>query len=304
MGRGRPGLAQDTAPGGAPGWLLLAAAGLLVLVAAVLALAPLPAADDAAAPPDPPEETTHLWPGPSQDPGDTPDPVPTDPGVAPDPAAEALRPWVQECRQRVGDTEFAGTVTYPATLRADLDQTVTYQAVVTLEESDLAAEEVVTIPEGDAAERQIRVQCVVGARLLPVGDEVMVDEDPEALGGGWVNRRFTGSGSVDWSWTVTPTVPEDQQVQLQLRPTLAIDDGTQTIPASSVTTFVTTIDVQGTLVQRVAHWFDQEWPRVTGVALALGLAVLAVLTWWHRVRKAARPAAAGGGGADERPSEG
>lgn len=231
---------------------------------------------DAAAPPD-------FTPAPSGDTGSPPDPV---------------QPWVEECRQAASEVEFAGLVTYPRTLPVDMNEATTYQTVIDLSGSQLPPEEVIENPEGETSQRNIRVECIVGARLTPVGDDVTVSEDQDADGAGWVHRRFTSAGTVDWAWSVTAAAPDDQQVQLQLRPVLFVDDGARTIPADAVTTLVTRVDVQATRLDRLSYWFENEWKQLAAIAGVLGVSVLAVLTWVGKVRGHLRPHAGRNAGAD------
>ncbi|MEV4900054.1 hypothetical protein AB0K08_01780 [Citricoccus sp. NPDC055426] len=168
---------------------------------------------------------------------------------------------------------------YPRSLQTDVGDSETYQAAVVLDQSDQSLDEVISNPDGVTTQQGIRVRCIVGARLLAVGENVTVAGDPGSIESDWVNRRFTADGTIDWAWSVTATVPEDQQVRIQLRPALSINDGAQTITSDSVRTYVTEVQVSASLVERVAYWFETQWPLLVGIALALGVAVLAVLRW-------------------------
>lgn len=232
---------------------------------------------------EPPPVTDDMGAPPTSGANDGPDPV--QPWVGPNP----LQPWVEECRKAASQQDFAGQVTYPATLPAELDEATSYKVVIDLADSELSPEEIIDNPHGETSERDIRVQCLVAARLIPVGAGITVAEDRDADRGGWVHRRFTGTGTVDWAWSVTPSVPDEQQVRLQLQPVLFIDDGARTIPADAVTTLVTRVPVEATRVQAFTHWFENDWQQLVVVAGGLGAVVLGVLAWFGKVRDHFRP---------------
>ncbi|QCU77122.1 hypothetical protein E7744_01950 [Citricoccus sp. SGAir0253] len=278
----------------------------LALVATVLGLAGCDSGGDSAPPDETSGETATVAPSRTEGPGDAGTPPPAaSPSASPSVSAsaepsgangapeapvgaEALRPWLEECEGAAEDADLPGEVVYPQSLPSEVNDPATYQAAVVLEQSGRSPEEAITNPDGVTTQQGIRVQCIVGARLLPVGEDVTVEGDPGTIESDWVNRRFTADGTVDWSWAVTATVPEDQQVRLQLRPALSIDDGARTITSDSVRTYVSTVQVSATMVERVAYWFDTQWPLIVGVAGLLAVAVLAVLKW-GRDLAAARP---------------
>ncbi|SOC56876.1 hypothetical protein [Ornithinimicrobium cerasi] len=231
--------------GGRDRTLLAALAVLWVLLLTSCATAP-----DAAAPPDDEDDPT---------------------------GSQSLQPWVDDCRDAVAEVGLAGRVTYPEVLRGEVDHSSTYQVNLDLTGSDLPADEVLDNLNGTAAQAELRVQCVVGARLLPVGDGIEVGEDGDAEE--FVYRRVSEAGFVEWGWTVTPVEPVDQEVRLELQPAVFTDAGLEGMPADAVVQFVTDVEVGSTLIQRVAHWFENDWVRLAGVAGVLGAALISVLVW-------------------------
>jgi hypothetical protein len=128
----------------------------------------------------------------------------------------------------------------------------------------------------DPSQEPITVQCLVAARLVPVGDGISVTVPDEALEGGWAYQRFTELGVVEWAWSVSPTTPQDQQLRLELRPAAK---GSDVIQISSATTarYVTEVEVSASKLQVVWYWFQTDWKLVATTVGIVGAAILALL---------------------------
>ncbi|WP_161965126.1 hypothetical protein [Ornithinimicrobium cerasi] len=197
--------------------------------------------------------------------------------------SQTLQPWVDECRDAVSESGLDGRVTYPELLRAEVDHSSTYQVNLDLTGSDLPPDAVLDGLDGTAGQADLRVQCVVGARLLRVGDGIEIGEQGDADADEFVYRRVSEAGFVEWGWTVTPVEPVDQELRLELQPAVFTDEGLEGVPADAVVQFVTDVEVESTLIQRVAHWFKNDWVRLAAVAGVLGAALISVLVWGDQV---------------------
>ncbi len=62
------------------------------------------------------------------------------------------------------------------------------------------------------------MQCVLSARLVPVGSSLEVDKKD------WITREFTPTGYLNWSWSVTAHAAHDQEIQLELQPAVTTQD--------------------------------------------------------------------------------
>lgn len=212
------------------------------------------------------------------------------PATSANPAPDRHRHRSTEFQQFLADCAHSfegwrpGQVTYPHDVDVPLAGSRNYRARIDISPGaqDRPA------PDADTAAVPLEVRCGIGARLVPVGTSVDVDDQD------WVLLEFGEPGTVEWNWTITAGEPRDAQVRLELRPAVALVDGGYTVPAedtnpgTTTTTFTTDVHVQTSLLQRAGTWVTDSWPVITSVAVALGGGILALLTWGKKVRTAAR----------------
>lgn len=193
-----------------------------------------------------------------------------------------LGAFAADCDRRIG-TFASGQVDYPRTLRASMGKTVTYGAAVDIRADPAPPAKV--IQASDPATEQITVQCVVGARLIAVGGDVDVKVAAgEVDDGDWRYQQFTPSGVLEWAWMITSNAPSDQQVQLELKPAVK-GQGVLDVAATATATYVTTIHVDASAIQRVWYWFQTDWKLLGAILLALGAAVIAWIKFSIDVRE-------------------
>lgn len=181
--------------------------------------------------------------------------------------------FLQDCESGVNEW-IGGQVNYPRTLAVRMGESRSYRATIDIRTDPQT-------PDGtqltdEATGEPVAVQCVVGARLAPVGDAL--DAEPRD----WVAREFTPVGTVSWVWSITSDSPGDHQVGLMLHPALATRDG-RVIPTESdpmTATFVTDVTVEATAVQRVVQWIDE---NLTTVIVTVGGLVVIALMWAGKI---------------------
>lgn len=209
--------------------------------------------------------------------------TPTQSPTAP-PTTGTLEAFTRDCR---GNAEFrAGYVRYPGSLSIPLGGTANYSAAVDVREVQGDPEEVIDHknPKGSP----VFVQCLLGARLVGVGGGITVESTTADLDGGWRYYEFTPAGVVEWSWSVSPRQPIDQQLRLELRPAVKdIRAGALSELAASAD-YVTAVDVQATRIQRLDFWMDTEGKTLGTILGGLGAAVLAALAFSSKFREAVR----------------
>jgi hypothetical protein len=196
----------------------------------------------------------------------------------PRPLTGGLKRFVEQCGRGMNYRE--GQVDYPRRISVRLGQTTTYGAAVDIRDAPLPPRRV--IPGEDPTAEPVVVQCVVGARLVAVGRGMEV-QGGESSDGGWRYQRFIPSGVVEWSWSVTALSPRQQELRLDIRPA-ARTVGTLDIASTASTSFVTSVEVESSWIERLADWFQTEWPRLTAVAFVLAGAVTAVLIFSKETR--------------------
>ncbi len=159
-----------------------------------------------------------------------------------------------------------------------------YNAAVDVRIDQVPPEIVIDAPKPRSA--RVRVKCVLSARLVAVGKGIEVVPSSDADGDGWRALTFTPDGVVEWSWTVTPTVPADQELQLELQPAVEMGEGSQTTVRASTVHYRTEVFVEASTIERVSYWFNTQWPLLTGIATAIAVAILAVLAFSTKARDA------------------
>jgi len=190
-----------------------------------------------------------------------------------------------------------GQASYPRTLDIDLDESRTYTARIDIRPG--AQEQ--PAPDAQTGTADLQVRCGIGARLVAVGSSVSVDD------GDWFLQQFGEPGTVQWDWTVTATAAPDAELRLELRPAVAAVDGSYTVPAeananTTTTSFTTDVHVRTSAIQQVGGWFDDSWPIITAVAVALGGAILGFIAWVKKLRAAIAPPTAPGAPAPALPA--
>jgi hypothetical protein len=166
-----------------------------------------------------------------------------------------------------------------------MHETTTFDAALDIRE--IPAEPQDVISASDAAQEPVTVRCLVAARLVAVGDGMEVTTPDEALDGGWAYQRFTDLGVVEWAWSVEPLVPEAQQLRLELRPAAEGDDVLQ-VSSSATARYVTTVEVDASVLQRVWYWFETDWKLLTAVAGVVGAALIGLLQFSTTARDTIR----------------
>jgi hypothetical protein len=227
--------------------------------------------------PEPTESAPSGQPSSSNQPGET-----TSPTSAPSPKPSSTNHAVtddfvafQRACEQGANAWRGGQVDYPKTLGVLLGEAATYNAAVDVRDVPLPEQTVIDVPRGKATSEPVAVQCLLAARLTPVDDDIKVADTPE---GEWSFREFTPVGVVEWSWSVTATTPADHELRLDLRPAVRLDES-PTTPITQLASFTTEVDVKSTALERLAHWFDTQWPLLAGIAAILGAAALAVKRW-------------------------
>lgn len=223
---------------------------------------------------------TGVIPSPSASPSAPPTGEPGDGGAE---ESEEFEQFVAACADSFEGWR-PGQVAYPQTLDIDLDDSRTYTARIDIRPG--AQQQPPPDPETATADLQVR--CGIGARLVSIGSSVTVDDSE------WFLLEFGEPGVVQWDWTVSATAPRDAELRLELRPAVATLDGRYTVPAESnpntaTISFTTDVHVRSSAIQQVGTWFDENWPIVTTVAVALGGAVLGLVAWVKKLRAAIGP---------------
>jgi len=101
-----------------------------------------------------------------------------------------------------------------------------------------------------------------------------IDVDPSTELGGWRYLKFTPSGILEWSWSVTPRTPVSQELRLELKPAAELN-GFPT--ALSTADYVTHVEVEADFVSKLSFWFQTRWKLIGVVAAAIAAAVLGIL---------------------------
>jgi len=195
------------------------------------------------------------------------------------PSSPDLKAFLADCAKNV-DTWHPGQLRYTRRLSIPLHQARTYRAAVDIQPGaqDQPA------PDANTGIAGVQVKCGVAARLVPLSADVTVDG-----GGDWVLREFDQPAVVQWDWSVRAVTTHSTQVRLELRPAIADAEGRHIIPAAEDNSDLTMsgdtdVTVVATGFQRFYQWWSDNWGPLQTIAGALGVAVLAVLTWVGKVR--------------------
>lgn len=218
-------------------------------------------------------------PSPSSPPTATP-PATTAPRAEPD--AKELEAFLADCEKNINKWQM-GQVDYPGRMSVDMGDSAAYVVAVDIRNKPVTAEKV--IPAEDPESAPVAVQCLLGARLVPVGEALTVDESD------WIVREFTPTGFLNWSWAVKALAPGDHDLVLELRPTLEDLDGYTLVGGNSppnTTTFVSRVHVHASWIQHAGQWWDENWGTVLLISGAIGVALPALIKWGGDVSLALR----------------
>lgn len=199
------------------------------------------------------------------------------------PASDDLEDFLREC---VTATKFrVGQVSFPGEMRMGVGDSSSYSAVVDVRTEPAPAETAIDAPSPRS--EKVTVKCILSARLETIGDGMEVKPATAAEEGGWRTLAFTPDGVIEWVWTVKVLVPEDQTLRLDLVPAMEVE-GKAGSPIRSTVSYITNVKVEPTLLEKVGHWFDTQWKIALAIAVAIGSAFLALITFSTQVRDAVR----------------
>jgi len=169
--------------------------------------------------------------------------------------------------------ESAGKVDYPKVLEVTVGQSTTYNAAIDVGDAPLPADQVITVPSGEATSEPITIKCGVVARLVPIGD-ITVSPTPDS----WVPRSFSPSGVAEWAWTVTTSTSTDKSLMLEIQPAHLGNDVPLASGDETVEVF-TRVEVASTWIDRTSDWFADQWPKLVAVVGIVAGAVAGAVTW-------------------------
>jgi len=186
------------------------------------------------------------------------------------------------------DVWQSAETTIPAIVAVDLDEART--VAVNIRINEVARRD---IPDdGDNTTEQILVRCALGARLVPVTDNIEADDLD------WQHQEFTATGELDWAWTITATHPKTAQVRLELRPALAASEGGYVIPVddrdSPSTKYTIDITVEASVLDKVNAWVSDNSGKVTAIGAFAAVVLGGLIGWLAKTRGALRELRAAG----------
>lgn len=197
-----------------------------------------------------------------------------------------LEEFQRDCEEGIHEWKEA-QVDFPAVLAVKLNETLNYNAAIDIREVPLPPDEVIHTGGGPAAKEAVFVKCTVAARLVAIGDALEVEEQSNETIGGWVLQEFAPSGVTEWSWSVTATKPVDQELRLDLHPAIISDAETGDLAYSSANqaSFNTEVQIEATLLQDTAYWFEANWGLIVAISAAVGTGIIALVVWLRKLRK-------------------
>lgn len=194
------------------------------------------------------------------------------------PGEPDLQAFLATCAQKA-DAWQPGQLAYTRRLTIPLHQSRTFRAQVDINPGAQGK----PAPDANSTTAGVQVKCGVAARLVPLSADVAVDSSE------WVLREFDQPAVVHWDWSVRAVTTHLSQVRLELRPAIADHEGRHIIPAAEDNSDLTMsgdtdVTVVATRFQRFYQWWQDNWGPLQTVLGALGVAVLALLTWLGKVR--------------------
>jgi hypothetical protein len=200
----------------------------------------------------------------------TPELPTAEPTTAEPPQRPDLLAFLADCELGVREWR-AAQVDYPSELTIEVGGSASYVAAVDTRSTPADPGELIPGPSPTAEAAAVR--CEVAARLSPSGEALTVDERD------WVLRRFTPTGFIRWSWTVTAVKGGDHDLELELQPAVRTEDGRFLVSDSTldVSTFITRAHVDEDAIQEVGSWMDSHKGPLAVIAAALAAAIIGVL---------------------------
>jgi hypothetical protein len=198
---------------------------------------------------------------------------------------ESVIAFQERCAHGVEEWRDA-LVDYPDRMSVRIDVGANYNAAVDARSEPLPPDEVIEVEDGTATSEAVLVKCTVAARLTAVGQAMEVLDQASETDAGWVLQEFTPSGVIEWSWTVTAHHPVDEQLRLELRPAIVLDEsaGDLEYAGKNVSSFTTDVHVGASALHHAAYWVDVNRPLIWTIGSAIGAAALAVIVWWRKAR--------------------
>jgi hypothetical protein len=187
--------------------------------------------------------------------------------------------FVSQCEKSLSAGWRRGQVDYPKQLTVTAAQSTTYLAAVDIRANPLPPSQVLPGPILNSA--PVQVKCVLSARLVPPPDKSL-----DVANKDWLTREFTPTGVATWNWSVTGLTSGPHPLTLELQPAVAVDAGQLLQPNDNspyLSSYLTTVQVNASLLKRVSEWWNSNWPAALGVLTALGAAVLAFLGWLQKL---------------------
>ena len=201
------------------------------------------------------------------------------PGPAPERYdANSLSKYVASCKKSLSSVAPA-RLAYPRSIDAVRGNAVSYEAAVDVTGNPPPATE--QIDAVDPAVVPVTVQCVIGARLVAVGDVTIAPSDASG-DAGWVYQKFPPGGVVEWSWTITPNSRGEQAVRLEFRPAAArSNNAAAVIDFSAQGAYTTTVHASGNWLDAILDWFNRYLKEIETTVIAAGVSALAIWAAWR-----------------------
>ncbi|HEU4545371.1 MAG TPA: hypothetical protein VFR88_03685 [Microlunatus sp.] len=196
--------------------------------------------------------------------------------------SDELDDFVRDCEEST--TFRRGQLSLPKEMHLRVGQSATYSTAVDVQTEPGPPDR--QIDNANPRSERIKVQCVLSARLVPVGGGIEVVASTDADGDGWRTLKFTPNGVVEWSWTVKPVDPVDQQLRLELVPAVKVESFSRSIAVNSSANYITSVKVDATVLEKLSHWFGTQWKLLAGITAVLGAAFLAVITFSSQAKEA------------------
>jgi hypothetical protein len=219
----------------------------------------------------------------------------TSPGPSVSPSGSELAAHLARCEEGINSwKESAGQIDYPRTLKVTLGQPTTYNAAIDISDAPMPADQVITVPSGDATSEPITVKCGVAARLIPIGDITVTPAQDS-----WITREFSPSGVAEWTWTVRTDTTSNKELQLVLMPA-HLGDGVPLASGGITAEVFTQVEVTSTGIDRLSDWFANQWVKLAAMVVTLAGAFAAAVKWlglpwpptkWFRAKGDASPPA-------------
>ena len=215
--------------------------------------------------------------GPTESPVPSEVPVPTQTPAPP----SAMEKFQNDCENQVQKWRKANA-DYVTDMSMFVGRTATYSFAIDVNDVPLHPDQV--IPSGDAVtSREVKVKCLLRAKLVALGDGLSVAPDPLAVDG-WTYRAFTPEGIARWAWSVTAKAPVSDELRVELTPAVEKDAAPIAWADTYTTQFTTRVNIDGTGLDRASYWFNVQFPLAKAIAGTLGLAALGLVGWYVKAK--------------------